>query len=243
MSSLRFGCVAALVVTSISMGACSSTSPSGDVPPGDAGIVQGDADLASDAAVLDASEMDAAADGSKITGACAETFGNALTASFGRLDGVVYAVQKPSDTQCVMPNADHVVVQVLWNGAVYRMVVNVLSNGAEPKVSFGMFDHALPAPAFAEGWHTDAPLDYVTTLGVHSNDSAFTAYEMNALVSEIADLIKPGDPIAVYATSGAGRPESTHLVHRNDPNEDGALVIHPTTSPRFLLFHFSDQTF
>jgi hypothetical protein len=49
--------------------------------------------------------------------------------------------------------------------------------------------------------------------------------------------------VAVYAESGAGRPESTHLVHRNKTNQDGATVVSPTTSPKFILFHFENETF
>src|SRR5438046_162781 len=41
-----------------------------------------------------------------LDGRCADTFGAGLTEGFGRLDGVVYAVQKPSDTTCAMPNKD-----------------------------------------------------------------------------------------------------------------------------------------
>lgn len=190
-------------------------------------------------AAPDANTPDAA-----LTGKCADKFGDKLTAAFGRLDGVVYAVQKPSDTQCVMPNSDHLVLQVLWAGGVYRMVVNVESNGADPKVRYGAFDKPLPAPAFAEGWHTDAPLDYVTTLNVHSTDAAFQPYAMNDLVTAVAKELTVGAPIAVYATSGDGRPDSTHLVHRNKTDKDGAIVVDPQgATPKMLLFHFPDQTF
>src|SRR4051812_30658230 len=38
------------------------------------------------------------ADATAAPGTCASTFGKALTEGFGRIDGVVHAVQKPSDT-------------------------------------------------------------------------------------------------------------------------------------------------
>jgi hypothetical protein len=220
--------VAAAVLACV-VGACSSTSRSGsDVPP--------DVDAGNDTVApdVDAGVTAAPVEASVPSGKCADTFGSALTEGFGRIDGIVYAVQKPSDTMCTLPNGDHVILQVLMNGAVYRLVVNVQSDrgGADPKIRVATLAHALPAPAFAEGWHLPAPLDYVTSLGAHADAT-----------TKIAAELKIGDPVSVYATSGAGRPESAHLIHRNDTNEDGAIVVTPTTSPRFLLFHFDGQTF
>lgn len=179
---------------------------------------------------------------SGLTGKCADEFGDQLTEGFGRIDGIVYAVQKPSDTQCTLPNDDHVIVQVLMKGAVYRLVTNVLSTGADPNVRFAVVPHALPPPAFEEGWHAGAALDYPNTLDVHNDD--FTPYAMDDLVAKIAADVKVGDKVSVYGHSGAGRPESAHKIHRNSgANEDGAIVVSPTGSPKFLLFHFDEQVF
>ncbi len=221
--------------------ACSGSSSStpGATPSDDAGSSEDSA-----APDLDASSAVDAVDAFKPTGLCATTFGAALTEGFGRIDGTVYSVQKPSDSTCTFPNSDHVILQVLMNGAVYRLVVNVQSDraGSDPKILIATLPHALPAPAFAEGWHAAAPLDYVTSLGAHS-DASFTALTLVDATTKIATDVKVGDPIAVYGTSGAGRPESAHLIHRNATNEDGAIVLDPTTSPKFMLFHFDDQTF
>ncbi len=192
----------------------------------------------------DATPVDSGAETGGITGQCASTFGNALTEGFGRIDGLIYAVQKPSDTQCVFPNKDHLIVQVLMNGAVYRMVVNIESDraGQDPKVRYAVFPHAMPAPAFAEGWHANLKLDYPTTLDAHN--AAFTPFTLAELVTKISAELTIGAPVSVYATSGKGRPESAHLVHRNKNQEDGAIVVGPTSaSPKFLLFHFDKQTF
>lgn len=198
------------------------------------------------APVLDAggdAATDAPTTTPKPTGQCAQTFGTALTPGFGRIDGIVYAVQKPSDTSCPLPNSDHVIVQVLMNGAVYRMVVNVQSDraGADPKIRVGAKAHPLPAPAFAEGWHLDAPLDYVTTLDAHAG-ATFTPMTLEEAVDEVASELKIGDPVSVYAENG-GQTGSAHLIHRNKANRDGAIVVTPTTTPRFLMFHFANQTF
>ncbi len=187
---------------------------------------------------------DAPSDAFVPTGKCADAFGSGLTEGFGRIDGVVYAVQKPSDTMCTLPNRDHVILQVLMNSAVYRLVVNVQSDraGADPKIRIATLPHALPPPAFAEGWHLGAELDYVTTLGAHS-DATFTALTLDEATTKLAADLKVGDPVAVYGTSGAGRPESAHLIHRNKTNADGAIVVSPGSAPKFLLFHFDSQTF
>ena len=191
-----------------------------------------------------AAATDAPVDGFVPTGKCADAFGSELVAGFGRIDGTIYAVQKPSDTTCTFPNSDHVVLQVLMHSAVYRLVVNVQSDraGADPKIRIATLDHALPAPPFGEGWHMPAPLDYVTTLGAHA-DASFTALTLAEATTKIVSELKVGDPVSVYGTSGAGRPESAHLIHRNATGQDGAIVVSPTTSPRFMLFHFDNQTF
>lgn len=226
----------------VAIAACSSKTTDGATNPPDAEAPGVDAALAD---ASDASDA-AAADASKPTGQCAATFGDKLTEGFGRIDGIIYAVQKPSDTTCAMPNGTHVVLQVLMNGAVYRLVANVQGAGADPNIRFGILPHALPAPAFAEGWHLAAGLDYVTTLDAHVGADAgvsFTPLTLAEAVPKIADELKIGDPVSVYGTCGNGRPESAHLIHRNKTNEDGAIVVNPTTAPRFLLFHFDNQTF
>jgi hypothetical protein len=171
---------------------------------------------------------------------CASTFGTALTNSFGRVDGTVLAVVKPSDTQCAMPNDDHVIVEVTMEGAVYRMVVNILSTGADPDVQFAEVDHALVGAPWSEGWHADALLDYPGDLGLHS-DAVFSSIPMTALADRIADDLTLGEKVSVYCTSSGGA--SSHLIHRNGSDHDGAIVLHPETNPRWLVFHFADQTF
>lgn len=170
-------------------------------------------------------------------------FGDALTNGFGRLDGTLLAVQRPSDTQCAFPNDDHLIVQVLMGGAAYRMVVNILSdgrNGTDTRLRFADVAAPLPSPAFEEGWHLDAPLDYAGTLDAHEED--FTPFETDALIGEVVSRVTIGAPISVYATS-QDRPESAHLIHRNHTDEDGAIVVDPAGDPHFLLFHFDGQRF
>lgn len=172
---------------------------------------------------------------------CASEFGDALTEDFGRADGFVLAVVKPTDTQCPTFNDDHVVLEILIDDEVYRMVINVLSDSADPDVRFRIVEHSLPGPPWAEGWHAPGQFDYVVNLDVHS-DEGFTPLPMAELSDRIADEITIGDKISVYATS-SGNPSSTHLIHRNPTYHDGAIVLSPDRSPRFLLFHFENQSF
>lgn len=221
--------------------ACSSTessSSSGNTPTPESGT--------SDAPV-DTGAVTDSGGGGALDGRCADKFGTSLTEGFGRIDGVVYAVVKPGDESCAQPNRDHVVLQVLMKGEVYRMVVNVESDrGGDVKIRVATVPHALPAVDFEEGWHTGIPLDYPQILGVHSGDGGFVPLTLAEATARIQSEVKVGDPVAVYATSGAGSPSSTHLIHRNttEANQDGAIVINPDgPNPKFMLFHFADQTF
>lgn len=181
---------------------------------------------APDAAVPDA--LDKAA-------TCASSFGNLLTDAFGRVDGTVLAVVPPNLQTCAQPNMTHLVVQVSMQGAAYRMVLNV-----DAEVSTREIDAALAGPAWAEGWHTDAPLDYVTTLGVHSGEFEKT----EAPVALVTDQLELGARVSVYATSSGGtKADSAHLVHRNASNADGAIVIAPDSAPHYVLFKFDNQSF
>jgi len=207
---------------------CAGCGTNDGTPTGDPGAI---ADVPATDAVVDKSA------------ACASTFGSALTKAFGRLDGTVLAVVGPTDRQCKMPNDDHLVVQVLMGGDAYRMVVNVRSDHASPDVFLASVAAPVPSPAWSEGWHPGAQLDYVRTLGVHAN--AFTSLPMDALVAKVTDRLVLGAHVSVYATSSGGTyAHSAHLVHRNRMGEDGAIVVDPDSAdPLFLLFRFAYQSF
>jgi hypothetical protein len=165
---------------------------------------------------------------------CASTFGTALTDAFGRIDGTVLAVVPPNLQTCAQPNSTHLVVQIMMNGAAYRMVMNVDSDLTVREV-----DKPLAGPAWSDGWHVDAPLDYVSNLDQHSAD--FAAVDTVAVVT---DALQLGARVSVFATSTGGtKADSAHLVHRNSTGADGALVISPDTAPHYFLFRFANQTF
>ncbi len=172
---------------------------------------------------------------------CAATFGSALTAGFGRLDGTILAVVPPNDQACALPNSTHLVLQVTMGGAAYRMVVDVLSNQGSPDVWLHDLDAPLAGPAWSDGWHLDAPLDYATDLGLRATD--FTEMNQADLVAKITSELDLGAHVSVFATAGSTEPDSAHLVHRNLANADGAIVIAPDTAPHYLAMRFDEQTF
>lgn len=170
-----------------------------------------------------------------------EDLGKSLTSAFGRLDGTVLAVVQPTDTECFLPNDDHVVLQVLWNGEAYRMVVNVMSGFGDPDVHYGLLDQAPAGIVWEEGWHPGVSLDYVNDLGVHSGE--LTQYPMLELSQKMADEITLGQKVSVFAHSD-NNPSSTHKIHRNGGGEDGAIVLDPDSeAPRTMIFHFANQAF
>jgi hypothetical protein len=198
-------------------------------------------------ASLDTSAEDDASDASddaNKSAPCAATFGSALTNAFGRVDGTVVAVVPAGDETCAMPNSTHLVIQVLVQGAVYRMVVDVLSDeptdsGSEAVMYYEM-DGPLAAGAWSEGWHPGVALDYVSTLAVHTPQ--FTLIDEADVEARITSEIQLGAHISVFATSD-DEPSSAHLVHRNLTNQDGAIVFSPDTAPHYFLIQFQDQTF
>jgi hypothetical protein len=233
---------ALLLTIALLLPACSSSSiPAGSAAAGGRADATAPADATGDTQVAKDAAPDVAPDVNKAA-TCATTFGDALTNAFGRLDGTVVAIVPPNDQTCAMPNMTHLVIQVLWSGAAYRMVVDVLSDeSTDPDVSLFEINAPLADGAWAEGWHPGVALDYVLTLKVHS--TSFTSMTQANLVAKVTSEIALGSKISVFATS-MDEPTSAHLVHRNLTNQDGAIVLGPdTASPHYLLFRFSDQTF
>jgi hypothetical protein len=195
-----------------------------------------------DATPIDAAAMDAEPLPSDKAARCASTFGDALTNSFGRLDGTIWAVVPPKHPTCAMQNGTHLVLQVLTNGKVYRMVVNLRSTqGTDLRPQFLALDHPLEGGSFAEGWHPNASLDYAKTLGLKSD--AFAPLDFDPLWMTVADALPLGAKVSVFAHS-VDRVESAHKIHRNSKSQDGAIVVQePNKSPKYLVFHFAEQVF
>ena len=206
-----------------------------------------DAPAGPDAVTDDAAAGDAASSTTDApldkAAACASMFGSSLTNAFGRVDGTVRAVVPPAHPTCPIMNGTHLVLQMTMNQQVYRMVVNVASDQGPPNVYLRELDAPLAGGAWAEGWHPGMQLDYVSMLQVTSTSFvAHTPAEMVQLVTAELDL---GAKVSVFATSSGGvNASGAHLIHKNLPNADGAIVIGPdTASPHYLLFRFDEQAF
>lgn len=217
------GCV---LLTCMAVTACSASSAS--VGPSDAGSGGGSLDAPPDAPVDKAAP-------------CASTFGQAIgSVGFARFDGTVVAILPPGNKTCAEPNSTHLVLELIFSGAVYRMVVDVDDNAASGTIHTNTITHDLVGGPWQDGWHA-VPLDYVNDLGLKAADFASTSTaQAVAAVTEAIDL---GAHVSVFATA-QGEADSAHLVHRNYTNQDGAIVIGvDQTSPTWLLFAFSDQSF
>ncbi len=189
------------------------------------------------AAISDASSntLDAP-DGAPMRRACTNQLGTALSNDvYGRLDGVLVAIVQPGGSNCNADD-DHLHLQVLTNGAVYDIAVDIGSSTANDGHTT---TRELAFPAWSEGWHPGVIEDYVS-IGVHSTDLPNEPHLQ--IASEItADLVTVNH-ISIFAT-GYG-PDGAHLVHRNGEGHDGFVVTEPLSSPSHArLFSFSSQTF
>lgn len=171
---------------------------------------------------------------------CVANFGNSLTNGFGRLDGTVIAVLAPANTSCPRPNATHLIIEVETGGEVYRMVAAMKSTVGNPDMAFAERAAPLAGPVWSEGWHLGVALDYVADLGLHRAD--FTPAPMLDLADKVTAPIAIGAKISVFATV-EGQRESAHLIHRNFAGKDGAIVVDPEGSPRYLATRFDNQLF
>jgi hypothetical protein len=222
---------ALLAAVGFALVACSSSHPAASASP--------DASPGDDTA--DASPADASLPDVDKSESCAPSFGDALaTVGFARFDGTVVAVVPPNDQGCAEPNSTHLVVQLAMGGATYRMVVDVSDLGAPGTIRAKTIPHALVGGPWQDGWRA-VPLDYPTTLGVHSAD--FAPESTADAVAAITGALDLGAHVSVFATA-QGESDSAHLVHRNGANADGAIVVHvDDASPTWLLFSFASYSF
>ncbi|MEO8703989.1 MAG: hypothetical protein ABI867_28320 [Kofleriaceae bacterium] len=170
---------------------------------------------------------------------CVSNFGNDLTDGFGRLDGILVAVVPPG-SDCPRPNDDHIILEVRQGGKVFRMVGAVISGSGNPVMAMAERDAALTGPAWSEGWHPGIAFDYVTTMGLHRLD--FTPTPMQDMVDAIDRAAVINGKISIFATV-EDQHDSAHLIHRNEGNKDGAIVIDAAGSPHYMMFRFDNQLF
>jgi hypothetical protein len=179
-------------------------------------------------------------DGTPTRQACTSTFGSAMTATFGRLDGFLVSIVNPNTTTSCRGDDNHIHLQVRVNGRIEDVAVNVASTSGNPNLDFRTVGSALRGGAWTEGWHPGQTLDYPTNLGVSS--TSFTEETLSQLTATVDNALAGANHVSIFATGFD--PTGGHLVHRQGSGHDGAIVIDPTTAtPTYLLFHFTNQAF
>jgi uncharacterized membrane protein YecN with MAPEG domain len=75
---------------------------------------------------------------------------------------------------------------------------------------------------------------------VHSGN--FTEETPTQLTSLVDSAVASANHVSIFATGFDAT--GGHLIHRQGSSHDGAIVINPlSTSPQYLLFHFTTQSF
>ncbi|HET7499731.1 MAG TPA: lamin tail domain-containing protein [Kofleriaceae bacterium] len=172
---------------------------------------------------------------------CTSSFGSAMNTTFGRLDGFLVSIVNPapSGSGCAS-DAHHVHLQILVNGGVEDIAVNVDSSVGTPDVDFLQLNAPLHGAGWLEGWHPSQAFDYANDLGVHSG--AFSVTTPTQLTQILDTALASANHVSIFCTGFDAT--GGHLVHRHARDDDGAIVINPlSASPTYLLFHFADQTF
>jgi hypothetical protein len=206
----------------------------GGPPPVDAGVGTDSGSGGTDAST-------GGGDGTPTRLPCTGSFGSAMDTTFGRLDGFLVSIVNPapSGSGCAA-DAHHVHLQILVNGGIENIAVNVDSSFGTPNLDFLQFNAPLHGAAWSEGWRPSQSLDYANDLGVHSGD--FSVTTPTQLTQILDDALANTNHVSIFGTGFDAT--GGHLIHRHAKNDDGAIVINPlSSSPTYLLFHFDNQTF
>jgi hypothetical protein len=207
--------------------ACRGGEPAPEEPD-----IDGPPPMAIDAARPDVPHVDKSGD-------CVGTFGNDLVDGFFRFDATVIAIVPPGSS-CPRPNNDHIILEIRMNGDAYRMVAAVESSFGNPDMAIAERDAPLVGPPWQEGAHSGISFDYVNDLGLHRLD--FLPTPKDEMIDRLTFPIDVGARVSVFAHVEQAD-DSAHLVHRNGSGQDGAIVIHPDTTPRYLALRFDNQLF
>jgi hypothetical protein len=176
-------------------------------------------------------------DGTPVRNTCSSTYGSALKGSFGRLDGTVVSIVNPGGSSKCNGDSDHVHLQVLMNGDIYDVAIDVTDG------YWYQADVPLPGAPWAEGYYEDS-LDYTTDLGVKSTQ--FTTISQSAVTTQLEQLLATVNHITTYGTiyTGSDAGSGMHDIHYESKNKDGALFLQPLSSPaHMILFRFSEDSF
>lgn len=198
-------------------------------------LLAGCSGTASEIEVAAASADLSAEDGTPVRNECTGTFGNGLSGTSGRLDGTIVAIVEPGGPRSCHGDRTHLHLQVLANGSVYDVAVNMDGLVAEK-------DTPLPGEGWAEGWHRGSSLHYDTDLGLHSAD--FQGGNLVEVTRLMDDALASANHVSIFGTLyGHG---GLHLIHRSRSASgiDGAVVVDPLAqSAKVYAFRFDNQSF
>jgi hypothetical protein len=179
-------------------------------------------------------------DGTPTRVACTGSFGSAMTATFGRLDGFLVSVVDVNGSSTCRGDDNHIHLQIRVNGRIEDIAVNTASTTGSPNVDTLTINSSLKGGAWSEGWHPGLTLDYPTNLGVSSGE--FTERTPTQVASLVDATVANANHISIFTTGFDAT--GGHLIHRNGSSHDGAIVINPlSANPEYLLFHFTTQSF
>ncbi len=163
--------------------------------------------------------------------ACTNSFGDAVTAEYGRVDGFLAAVV-PTTTSGCRADPNHLHLQIDVGGSIVDVAVNLDVSVAERDVP--------PVQAWDEGWHPGVTFDYVRDLATHAAD--LSTASPGAVQTQVLEALSDANHVSLYARGYDV--DGLHDVHRNGAQRDGAIVAKPTEgTARYLIFRFSDQQF
>jgi hypothetical protein len=181
-------------------------------------------------------------DGTPMQGPCTATFGNGMSATYGRIDGYVWSVVPAGTTSCGTNDSNHIRVEVQMKGAYYTFAVPDASDVT--MLEKDMTTKEFPT-AWSEGWNTGASFafDY-PTIGIHSTDTGWSASNA-AIRNTLTDELSKANHISIYNTGYSS--SGGHLIHRSTSGAtglDGAIVLNPlSATPHIIFFKFATETF
>jgi hypothetical protein len=213
----------------------SSATSSSSTGGADAGNDGGGAHDGGEEAGLDAATVD----GPPMRVACTSTFGDIVTAAFGRLDGYLVSIV-PMGTHTCNGDSSHVHLQVEVSGSVYDIAVDI---GTAPNDEVGIYQESVTIPdgAWSEGWHSDGALSYKS---LSLNSTNFPIQAPATIASAVESALESTSQISIFCT-GYTQDNGCHDVHyENGTGNDGAIVLNPLApTPTILFFRFQSDTF
>jgi hypothetical protein len=163
-----------------------------------------------------------------------------VTTDHGRLDGTLVYIVPPSGPSSCNGDDSHLHLQLEVSGSVYDVAVDIGKTGD----AVGWYQQSITVPGgtWAEGWHSTDTLGY-PALGLTSSE--FPTLVASQVASEVETALANVTKVSIFCTGYIPGNNGCHDVHyENGTNEDGAIILDPTsaTSPA-LFFRFEGQSF